>query len=228
MTDQPTNRPNPERIGLWAEALESERYRQGRGALYHKRLTRAALALLSGKFSQYSGALRNPCGGDCYCCLGVMCEIYRLDTGKGRWHGVRFDAGNGQKCWTTMPRPVAEWYGFNDQDPVLSVDSELGAASQHNDGYKPDKDEPMHLAIAVERKTFQQIGAALLRLAGWSEITIETMMAHAQILMSSNAQDSKPVFSLEWAPGSLMLPEAQSADAVVRFCNVGLEESDHA
>ena len=44
---------------LWVEALRSGGYKQGRKRLRY---------------------------GDTYCCLGVLCDLYRKETGEGKWN----------------------------------------------------------------------------------------------------------------------------------------------
>jgi len=48
----------------------------------NERIEKWVEALESGEFEQTEGALRE---GDSYCCLGVACEVFRRETGRGRW-----------------------------------------------------------------------------------------------------------------------------------------------
>lgn len=70
-------------------------------------------ALESGDFRQGTGRLR--CGGDHYCCLGVACEIYRRETGKGEWHALPGEAPvfrvEGLVSDCTLLQPVRDWLG---------------------------------------------------------------------------------------------------------------------
>ena len=67
-------------------------------------------ALVSGEFPQARDALRTTKG---YCCLGVACEIYRRETGKGRWgHGFdkAFDFIDAEGVsMSFLPQSVAKW-----------------------------------------------------------------------------------------------------------------------
>ena len=56
-------------------------------------------ALESGKYRKGVGALRGECGAEqsetelsgCFCCLGVACDVSRLDTWQGRIGGWSYD-----------------------------------------------------------------------------------------------------------------------------------------
>lgn len=99
---------------LWVGALRSEQYPQGREAL------------------------RTETG---YCCLGVLCNLFRLDGHpEAEWLADgSFTLGEGNselgvdpvEYCETLPPPVAEWAGLG-----KVVDPELGdaLASHHNDG----------------------------------------------------------------------------------------------
>jgi hypothetical protein len=68
-----------------------------------------AAALRSGKYRQAKGAL---CAADDagYCCLGVLCELYREETQKGQWISRAFDVG-GNRWAFKLPQSVAAWAG---------------------------------------------------------------------------------------------------------------------
>lgn len=91
-------------------------------------------ALLSGRYQQAQGALRN---GDAFCCLGVACDVYRVETGQGEWlEPVRRNGDRGSPFRTgstrdaledaAMPRPVAGWFlGDPDEyDPLVEIAEE--------------------------------------------------------------------------------------------------------
>lgn len=73
--------------------------------------------LESGEFKRTKYALRS---GDCYCPLGVLCEIYRKETGGGEWllqaTEERFEfmtyADSESSC-TILPPLVREWAGIH-------------------------------------------------------------------------------------------------------------------
>jgi hypothetical protein len=87
-------------------------------------------ALRSGEFKQTQATLRR---GDGFCCLGVICEIYRRETGNGLW--VPLDApvpGDEDRLAfiadtqhsirerVFLPTEVAEWCGFDTDEPYHS------------------------------------------------------------------------------------------------------------
>jgi hypothetical protein len=102
----------------WVEALRSGKYRQGRGYLRSTVRTSAVD------------------GGGGYCCLGVLCDIYRKETGKGKWRRASygetysFEADGGQRSDCFPPQAVIEWAGLELDNPILAG----VAASELNDG----------------------------------------------------------------------------------------------
>lgn len=99
---------DPEKKALWLRALRSEEYKQGREQL------------------------RAP--GDKFCCLGVACEEFRKDTGRGEWqeedgqyrgdYTFVINAENDDKSWSSLPVSVVEWFGL----PVPSNTPDLTLA----------------------------------------------------------------------------------------------------
>lgn len=102
-TDQPDDMTSPERKlnpevkEKWVAALRSGQYTQGRNALQtedHK-----------------------------FCCLGVLCDLYRTETGRGEWKsditflgntlpGVGFvDPTHGVPEFSREPETVRQWAG---------------------------------------------------------------------------------------------------------------------
>lgn len=79
-------------------------------------------ALLSKKYPQGRNALRSE--GE-YCCMGVLCDLYRKSTGKGRWikkvgSGDAFKIGTHSRTGT-LPTVVSNWAGLRgDCDPKLT------------------------------------------------------------------------------------------------------------
>jgi hypothetical protein len=94
---------------------------------------RWAAKLESGQYRQTQGTLRRD---DAYCCLGVLCELFREMTGEGEWVPVigecyRFTArGNGNSG--ALPITVRDWAGLDDTHPRLPGDSD-GYAANLND-----------------------------------------------------------------------------------------------
>lgn len=88
-----------------------------------------AEALESGEFRQETEVLRADYGeGYGYCCLGVLCEVYRRETGDGEWDDLIFK-GDGYASECALPVPVAEWAGIS-TNPTLD---EHYSATQLND-----------------------------------------------------------------------------------------------
>lgn len=68
-------------------------------------------ALRSGEYQQCKGALKTEAG---YCCLGVLVDLYRKETGRGTWFsGTRcqFVVGN-QSASGLPPSAVLNWAGL--------------------------------------------------------------------------------------------------------------------
>lgn len=107
--------PNPARIKLWIEALKSGEFKRGRLGLCLQE--------------------RGETGTETtYCCLGVACEVFRRETGLGRWGGgggrrgvrveyVKFHLA-GTHNTTGMPDIVAAWFGLPTTNPILQEESE--------------------------------------------------------------------------------------------------------
>lgn len=90
-------------------------------------------ALRSGKYKQGSGQLRD---GDEYCCLGVLCEVYRNRTKHGKWEDGRFVVGKFDELYV-LPPPVYKWAGLdgNDepQNPMVCHRHEHAFIAKYND-----------------------------------------------------------------------------------------------
>ena len=77
-----------------------------------------AKALLSGDYKQWKYRLKT---NSKYCCLGVLCELYRKETGKGKWKGGAvkvFEIGNVSKVHEP-PKAVLEWAGLENSDITI-------------------------------------------------------------------------------------------------------------
>ena len=70
-------------------------------------------ALRSGKYKQAKGVLKSSDGG--YCCLGVVCELYRKTRKKGfiHWDDEGFFHVGDRNSRLTLPVPVMNWLGLN-------------------------------------------------------------------------------------------------------------------
>lgn len=78
-------------------------------------------ALKSGEYKKTESFLRTDKG---YCCLGVLCDLYHKETGKGEWEKHHYDFGNYYKFKTDnpsekdsklLPFDVVRWAGLPDQ-----------------------------------------------------------------------------------------------------------------
>ena len=147
--------------------------------VYIKRMKKYIAYLRSGKYLQVDGALRSRSEDDNklrYCCLGVACNVYRDETGKGRWKK------KGEGCYGTkhvflnssllMPVEVAKWLGIFDVashdpdddgfNPELTLPKELiKALSKGVDpGCKPNKHTSASSLNDNDKATFDQIADA--------------------------------------------------------------------
>lgn len=71
-------------------------------------------ALRSGEYAQGRNKLKN--NNDSYCCLGVLCDVYQKETGKGNWNDGTFydgeEIGTGVPPWS-----VINWAEMINQNP---------------------------------------------------------------------------------------------------------------
>lgn len=96
-------------------------------------------ALRSGEFKQGNGHLRT--GQDNYCCLGVLCELYRREVG-GEWqtqHGNVFTFASSQDMSeVTLTTDVWEWAELPVADPAVGEDHR-NLSSYNDSGTNFDK-----------------------------------------------------------------------------------------
>lgn len=88
----------------WITALNSDEYSQGRNSL-----------------RQIS---RHDDHGNDYCCLGVLTELYRKETGRGNWvrvgHTSRFVEGDDENSCELI-QPVLDWSGLTTAEQYTLV-----------------------------------------------------------------------------------------------------------
>lgn len=53
-----------------------------------------------------------------YCCLGVLCEVYRRSTRQGKWTHSTFTV-DGSGSMSQLPDPVRAWAEIDDCNPKL-------------------------------------------------------------------------------------------------------------
>lgn len=82
-------------------------------------------ALRSGKYSQLQGMLHEQGSG--FCCLGVLCDVHREQTGAGEWDDAGYYITNRTRESGLLPAAVIDWAGTADSNPDVTVpDDELG------------------------------------------------------------------------------------------------------
>lgn len=118
---------------LWVDALRAGKIKHGGKTV---------------KLEQARQALHPKSGG--YCCLGVLCELFRLDTGQGYWSGpsdaLEFEV-NGYSESQALPPPVIAWADVLDFNPdTLERTNRRTLAELNDDGYSFQK-----IADVIER-----------------------------------------------------------------------------
>lgn len=90
-------------------------------------------ALESGNYQQVDGQLKSKvndkqCG---YCCLGVLCDLYIKETGKGKWqkaadgsHDRKFVGNKSESA--VLPKEVMQWAGIKSAEGELKVPVSYG------------------------------------------------------------------------------------------------------
>lgn len=115
--------------------------------------------LTSGEFKQAKGKLSNR-EGTGMCCLGVLCELHRRETGKGRWE-LKYSPHEGKKIQhyvvgeesdaMGLPVVVQKWAGLESSFPKVFTFTVKGffggdipkdiALSDLNDGTQIDSEK---------------------------------------------------------------------------------------
>lgn len=72
-------------------------------------------ALRSGEYAQGRNQLKN---GDNYCCLGVLCDLYRKVSKDAKWKDGYFDDGE-TRYSQLPPHSVMEWAGLDLLNPLV-------------------------------------------------------------------------------------------------------------
>ncbi len=90
-------------------------------------------ALRSGQYAQTTGTLKDDKG---YCCLGVLCDLYQRETGKGEWTSFGFQTAIGCASQVVPPKEVLVWSGLQTEageigdDQCLAGDNDNGKTFQ--------------------------------------------------------------------------------------------------
>lgn len=99
---------NPEIKKKWVEALRSNQYKQGGGALRRD---------------------------NTYCCLGVLCDLHAKDTGNRFVDGGEFGRAFSY-CGTVgcLPAPVMAWADLDSSLPRVNHEGRTKSLTELNDG----------------------------------------------------------------------------------------------
>lgn len=68
-----------------------------------------------GETKAYKARLQLRKGQTHFCCLGVLCELYRVETGKGEWVKNKFVLGK-EESESFPPDKVRTWAGLTEFD----------------------------------------------------------------------------------------------------------------
>jgi hypothetical protein len=83
-------------------------------------------AMRSGQYQQGTEALHP--NGHSYCCLGVLCDLYRVEQGKGEWVDSLFACGPGDYETAVLPEMVKSWAGMRTSTgSIAGTEDELAA-----------------------------------------------------------------------------------------------------
>ena len=117
----------PEIKKLWTDALRSGEYKQGKSSLIIYHLNSIKEDGMDINFVPNQDDLKNAS----YCCLGVLCDLYRKHTGINMWKRMSFDDGLG-----LPPKIVLEWAGLKDNNPIVIFQDKSYTLSSLNDHEK--------------------------------------------------------------------------------------------
>jgi len=88
--------------------------------------TKWVAALRSGKYEQTTGQLKNSEG---FCCLGVLCEISKTETGFGISENCDENGGDEDICFT-----IQQWAELPlDSGAVVNIKDKSRSLISHND-----------------------------------------------------------------------------------------------
>ncbi len=100
---------------------------------------RWAQALRSGKYKQAKNRLKN--GQEHFCCLGVLCDLYREEQGKGEWVTPKYCETSefhldcaGEFEGAVLPDSVREWAGMISHDGYLKGTQDTRLVSLNDRG----------------------------------------------------------------------------------------------
>jgi hypothetical protein len=124
--------------------------------LIEENLRACTAAMRSGEFPQSTSRLRNNNDPQCdqpsgWCCLGVICEVFRRKTGRGTWvlsadSKFYFFELDGEEYQTHLPMPVWEWLGGSGAPTEKVSTSRSGSEVNPSLGFAPGRLEPSRWA----------------------------------------------------------------------------------
>ena len=94
-------------------------------------------ALRSGEYKQGRESLRPT--ENTYCCLGVLCDLYKQTRHKGKWLLNDFDYPvfdfliGGKHESNELPPEVIKWAGLDDSNPGIMVNNHRSSLAEMND-----------------------------------------------------------------------------------------------
>jgi hypothetical protein len=91
-----------------------------------QRIKRFVKALHSGKYKQTTGKLQDANG---YCCLGVACDLYRIDMDLKSPSVIATKWG--KRHAEKLPPKIQEYYGFESTNPDLGYTSVATYLNDH-------------------------------------------------------------------------------------------------
>lgn len=109
-------------------------------------------ALCSGAYQQTQGELRSVQQPDCYCCLGVLTDLYLRDTQQDWMLQAGLDehypAEEHYAChndYLGLQPEVLTWAGLHDRNPIIVHDDECLSLTELNDDEGLSFSEIAHL-----------------------------------------------------------------------------------
>jgi hypothetical protein len=87
-------------------------------------------ALRSGDYKQTQGRLHDENG---FCCLGVLCDLYRKENQLEWEPSIHSDAYMFQNMVADLPLSVVEWAGVEDSNPYVYVNGGPFTLADFND-----------------------------------------------------------------------------------------------
>ncbi len=90
-------------------------------------------ALTSGRYKQAKKALSN---GTSFCCLGVLCDLYRKSV-SGEWDDANnFHDGAGDVRGALLPNGVTAWAALPNNDPVVGRVKSLSTLNDEGETFE--------------------------------------------------------------------------------------------